>query len=293
MKIILITGINGFLGSHLAKTLSKNYTIIGLASSKENLYRLQDYSFKIYTTQDNLEDIFRENEIFAIIHAATVYKRNNDPVEKLINTNILLPVRLYEFAKKYKVKSFLNSDTFFNDSNYTHKYLPEYTLSKKHVIEWLKMIQSEVILINMKIFHMYGPHDAQNKFIPNIISTLVENKPNIDLSPGGQTRDFVYIDDVVAAYKIVLDKQSTFTNAFTEFEIGTGKSTSIKEIVLAIKEISKSKTQLSFGAIPYNENEIMESEAKNTELHKLGWTPLYNITEGLSILVNVCKKQYA
>lgn len=286
MKTILITGINGFLGSHLAKTLSKDYHIIGLVNSKENLYRLNGYDFHIYTAADNLESVFQENTIFAIVHAATVYKRNEEPVDNLIETNILLPVRLYEFAKKYDVKTFLNTDTFFNDPNQNYQYLPEYTLSKKQVIEWIKMLQKNVVIINMKIFHMYGPNDTKNKFIPNIISNLTENIENIDLSPGEQTRDFIFIDDVVSAYKTVLAKQFNFTEKIIEFEIGTGKSTTIKEMVLTIKEISKSNSNLCFGALAYRNDEIMKSKADNSKLLKLGWKPLFDIQHGLNSLIN-------
>lgn len=286
MKKILITGINGFLGSNLAKALSKEYHVIGLEYSLENLFRLKGYSFKVYSSNYDLEDIFRENKIFSIIHAATVYRRNYEPVENLIYTNILLPVRLYEFAKKYSVKCFLNTDSFFNNSKYDYKYLPEYTMSKKHALEWLKIIQSEVTLINMKLFHMYGPDDAQNKFIPYIISTLIENKPNIDLSPGGQSRDFIYIDDVVSAYLTVLKSQSFSSKNYLEFEIGTGHLTTIKEIVVIIKEISESQTKLSFGALPYREDEIMQSKAENSELLKLGWNPLHNLKTGIGYTIS-------
>ena len=78
MKTILITGINGFLGSHLAKGLSKDYKIVGLEYSVRNLFRLKDYSFKVYSSDDEIDTIFNEDEIFAIIHAATVYRSSTD-----------------------------------------------------------------------------------------------------------------------------------------------------------------------------------------------------------------------
>ena len=49
MKTLLITGINGFLGSHLAKTLQEKYDIIGLENSSKDLFRLNDYNFKVYS----------------------------------------------------------------------------------------------------------------------------------------------------------------------------------------------------------------------------------------------------
>ena len=114
MKKILITGINGFLGSHLAKSLKHKFEVIGLANSIDNLYRLEGESFKVYSSKnDALETIFLENDIFSILHVATVYKRQDDPVLPLLKANILLPIQLMELAVKNKVSVFVNTDTFF------------------------------------------------------------------------------------------------------------------------------------------------------------------------------------
>ena len=64
MKTILITGINGFLGSHLAKRLSSNFKIIGLEFLLDNLFRLENTSFKVYATENNKwEEVFKENTL--------------------------------------------------------------------------------------------------------------------------------------------------------------------------------------------------------------------------------------
>jgi len=285
MKTILITGINGFLGSHLAKVLSNEYNIVGLEYSSENLFRLNDYSFKVYSSGEHLETIFEEHEIFSIIHAATVYRRDAEPIENLILTNILLPVKLYELANRFNVSLFLNTDSFFNNNKYNYSYLPDYTLSKKHVLEWLKLMEGGCKLINMKIYHMYGPDDSPGKFIPQIISQLKNNEPYIDTTLGEQTRDFIYIADVVSAYRLVLQKAASSMEPFLEFEVGSGKETSIKEIILQIKESVKSTTEINFGAIDYRLNEIMDSKANNKTLCDMGWKVKYNVCQGVASTV--------
>jgi CDP-paratose synthetase len=281
-KTILITGINGFLGSHLAKTLVLDYNIIGLENSIENLNRIKEFSFKVYSSKDNLENIFTENKINAIIHAATVYSKINEPLEWLMNTNIILPVKLYELANKYNVSKFLNSDSFFNNPDYNYDYLSDYTLSKRQVIEWLKLIKGECELINMKIFHMFGNDDAPNKFVSQIISALQNNQPFVNLSLGEQKRDFIFIDDVVSAYRFILGNNQKSDNKMDEFEIGTGVTVSIRKFVELIKKITQSNTQLRFGALPYRGNEIMNSLADNSKLISLGWTQQFSLIEGLN-----------
>lgn len=288
MKTILITGINGFLGSHLAKALSAEYNIVGLEYSSDNLFRIENLGLKIYSSKEDMEHIFKENAIFAVIHAATIYRRNDtESIESLIKTNIQLPVKLYEFAEKYDCKVFLNTDTFFNNPEYNYSYLPDYTLSKKQVLEWLKLITNKCKLINMKIFHMYGPHDAPNKFIPQIITKLKNNVASIDLTPGEQTRDFIYIDDVVNAYNIVLQNHKLIPEPFKEFQVGTNESTSIKELLIILKKLTKSKTELNFGALQYRNDEITISIANNNELLELGWNPKTDINFGLIELIKI------
>src|ERR1035437_6138449 len=140
MKTILITGIEGFLGSHLAKDLASEYNIIGLSIKKS--------ASNVYSSEENMEDIFTENNIYAVIHTAIIYRGSD---ESMITSNIVLPVNLYDLAKKYKVSKFLNTDTYFNNPKYQYSYLSTYTLSKKHAIEWLRAKEGVCELINMKI----------------------------------------------------------------------------------------------------------------------------------------------
>ena len=141
METLLITGINGFLGSHLAKNLQEKYNIVGLESSTKNLFRLNDNNFKVYSASNGYEEIFKENKIFAILHTAVIYSTENVEVKNLINTNILLPVTLLEIANKYGCELFINTDSFFNNKNYNYSYLSEYALSKRQVIEWLTLLK--------------------------------------------------------------------------------------------------------------------------------------------------------
>jgi len=280
MKTILITGINGFLGSHLAKGLQNNYRVIGLAKSKNNLYRLNDCNFMIYSSRDELGMIFKENKIHAVINAATVYEKISFSRDELLYANIILPIKIYELSAQFNVIQYLNTDTFINNKNNNYMYLQDYKLSKKHVLEWLQTIESRCQLVNMKLFHIYGPNDSPKKFIPQIITKFKNSEPFVNVTFGEQTRDFIFISDVVSAYKLVLEK-TLLKEKFVEYEIGTGKDTSIKEVLLKVREITDSKTVINFGALEYRQNEIMKSKANIKDLCDLGWEPKIKIEEGL------------
>lgn len=283
-KKILITGINGFLGSHLAKHLKSNFEVIGLEYSLENLHRIASENFKVYSTNDTvLETVFKENDFYAVIHVATIYRRQSEPIFDLLNTNINLPVQLLELSGKHNVNLFLNTDSFFNNPKYSYSYLSDYTLSKKHSLEWIKLLasSSSCKVVNMKVFHMFGENDAPGKFIPFLIDKIKSNEISLDLTPGTQTRDFIYVKDVVTAFECVLNSFSALKE-YQEFEVGTGVSYTVKDLAILIKEITNSNTQLNFGGIPFRDGEIMESKVGNIELNRLGWKPKYSLINALN-----------
>jgi len=291
-KKILITGINGFLGSHLAKYLKSSFEVIGLEYSLNNLFRIESEKFKVYDVVNKpLENIFIENEIYAVIHVATIYRRKSEPLHNLLKTNILLPVNLLELSNKYNVSLFLNTDSFFNSSKNSYSYLSDYTLSKKHTLDWIKLISNSSIckIVNMKIFHMFGENDSPSKFIPYLMDKILRDEKSIDMTPGLQSRDFIYVNDVISAFETVLKNEVKLTN-YQEYEVGSGKSFSIKHLAELIKKISKSKTELNFGAIPYRKGEIMESVCNNKKLIELGWTSKFSLNVGLSKIIKNLNK---
>lgn len=287
-KKILITGINGFLGSHLAKHLKSLFEIIGLSSSLDNLFRIESENFKIYASSEvSIEKLFRENDFYAVVHVATVYNSKSGLISDLLKSNVLLPVNLLEHCNKYGVNMFLNTDSFFNNPAYLYSYLPNYTLSKKHSLDWIKSLSktSATRVVNMKVFHMYGENDAISKFVPFLIERIKNNEAYLDLTLGEQTRDFVYVNDVVGAFEVVLLSFKKL-HSYQEFEVGTGNMNSIKTLATIIKRLTNSKTELRFGVLEYRDGEIMKSVANSIELKKLGWVCNYNLSEGLQTYIN-------
>ena len=145
--------------------------------------------------------------------------------------------------------------------------------------------------INMKLEHMYGPKDNFSKFIPFLIENMLRNKEEIKLTRGEQERDFIYIDDVVSAYIVILKNISQFNKKFYDIEVGTGISIKIRDVSNLIKKLCNSTTKLKFGALPYRKNEVMKSYANPVFLKKIGWSPLINIKEGLERTISYYKKR--
>jgi len=291
---ILITGGNGFLGSSLINKISKkNYLLHLLVREKSNLSRLNlSKKIKLFQLQEkNLENIFKINKYDLIIHCATNYGIEEENSSNTIYPNLLLPLQLLDLAKKYSVKSFINTDTILN------KNISSYTLSKNQFVDWLKLFSKFLNCYNVKLEHFYGPKDNNNKFIINNICRLLRYEDKIEFTKGFQKRDFIYISDVVSALeKIILlalknNKKNLNFFILKTFEIGTGRQISIKSIILLIaKLIGNNKTRLEFGKLPFRKNEIMNVKVDLKNIRKLGWNSKLKLEHGLTRTINYYKK---
>jgi CDP-paratose synthetase len=281
IKTILISGATGFLGSSLLKNLvDKKYKVVILKRSFSNTKRIDNYIDKIkYYDIDKvgLEKCYLENNIDAFIHCATDYGRKDvDPLQ-IIDANLIIPLKLIEIGLKNNCKIFLNTDTALD------KRISSYSLSKKQFLDWFEIYSDRSICINLILEHFYGPFDDKTKFVSSIIDKLIRNVSQIDLTVGDQKRDFIYIDDVVDAFYIILSNLDKMKSGFYNYEIGAGELTTIREVVNKIKELTGNKvTNLNFGAIPYRPNEIMEPKMDIEPIKKLGWKPKISLTYGLT-----------
>jgi len=285
-KTVLITGATGFLGSHISLRLfRKGFNIIILKRSFSDLWRINKIinNIKFYDIDKvELEVPFRENKIDFIIHAATNYGRQKAKLEEIIETNINYPIKLLEIAIFYKTDAFFNTDTSLN------RYINYYSLSKKQFVEWLRIFKDKIKIFNFKLEYVYGEMDDYSKFIPFIIRELILKVKEIKLTGGQQKRDFIYVEDVVSSYEAILDSFDKYPTGFYEYEIGTGIATSIKEVVLLLKELTlNDETYLNFGGLSYRDNEIMESKANLKKIKEdVGWEPKVSLKEGLEKVVN-------
>jgi CDP-paratose synthetase len=276
---VLLTGATGFLGSHILHALiDKGYNVIVLKRSSSNDWRIKDLVGK-YTSYDidinNIDKVFDEKIIDHVIHTACYYGRNDDAALKIIESNILYGIRLLDNCKLHGIKSFINSDTFFNNNKYNQNYLSSYTLSKKHFVDWMSSYTNYFKVINLRIHHMYGPKDNRDKFIPWFIHQMKCNVDEIKLSSGKQKRDFIYISDVVGAFLLSIEKINLLEN-YTTVDVATGRIQSLEEFLRKVKDVfttydTRCKTLLSFGAKEEREGEIMDIEVNNKILLDLGW----------------------
>jgi len=146
--------------------------------------------------------------------------------------------------------------------------------------------------VSLRYFNIYGPRQDDRFVIPRFINRVRDDLPPIIFGNGEQTRDFTYVDDAVNMTVLSAIKEEALCEAIN---IGTGRSTSINELVLLIIDLFRKKDSIRPKYINYSEKrpakkEIFNRVANISKAKKLlKYTPKIFIEEGLKKLVEAMK----
>ena len=295
---ILLTGANGFIGSHLVnKLLSLNHQLFVLKRKKSDLSRIKQYvkdiTFYDYEDSGSIARAFN-NSIDIVVHAAGVYvknEQNESQVKAMNDFNIDCASQLLFHANQERVKGFINTGTFFEyDLTQTQpinegsliKPFNYYAATKLAFEHLLKYISSKGTIkgVTLKLFSPYGPMD-NDKVIPLIIKSFLLQKQLV-LSSSMQKLSFTYIDDVIRAYLCAIDYIANSESHYEDFVIGQQSAYSIREIATFVEEISHKKNMVSYENSLHNRTDqiSVSCDARKAQT-KLLWTPTTEIREGL------------
>jgi nucleoside-diphosphate-sugar epimerase len=281
MNTFVVTGGTGFLGSELTKRLVRSgHRVIVLKRKQSNLLRLQPilHDLLTYNVEDGLSSPFEAGySVEAILHTASCYGRNAESASEVVASNLGFPLKLLEVAASAGTSLFVNADTAL------HSSVNSYALSKHQFRTWGKALAEEgkIKFLNVRLEQFYGPGDDLWKFPMHVILSCVRDVPELRLTQGDQKRDFVYISDVVEAFRILLENALRDGQGYASTDVGTGKPVSIRAFVELVQRITGAQTKLIFGAVPYRQDEVMLSESDTRSLRAFGWSPEVDLDAGI------------
>ncbi|EAB5054125.1 CDP-paratose synthase [Salmonella enterica] len=272
---ILIMGAFGFLGSRLTSYFESRHTVIGLARKRNNEATINNI---IYTTENNWIEKIVEFEPNIIINTIACYGRHNEPATALIESNILMPIRVLESISSLDAV-FINCGTSLPSNTSLYAY------TKQKANELAAAIIDKVCgkYIELKLEHFYGAFDGDDKFTSMVIRRCLSNQP-VKLTSGLQQRDFLYIKDLLTAFDCIISNVNNFPK-FHSIEVGSGKAISIREYVETVKNITKSNSIIEFGVVKERANELMYSCADIAELEKIGWKREFSLVDALTEII--------
>ncbi len=282
---ILLTGGSGFLGGALANHLCElGHQVSLVIRPTSNLRRLNKSATNFFnigccTTDAEVDAFIARVNPEVLIHTACAYGRQDEVPSQIFDANLRFGlITLQALLRSGQPATFINTGTVLMSD------VSLYALSKHQFAQWGRTLAQQsagkVQFVNVLLQHMYGPGDDASKFTTHVLQTCHRNALSLDLTAGEQRRDFVYIDDVVAAYRVLAEQREQL-EAVCNIEVGSGVAPSVREFVETVHRLTQSRTQLNFGRIPYRLNEAMHCQANIGSMKKLGWRPRFDLSTGL------------
>lgn len=295
-KRVLVTGANGFIGRHLCRELSvagtrlfvldrdavdcagrhtayigdlsekafvrscvariKPHYVFHLAAFKPRSARLEDFrpalNNNLMGTLNLLEPLAECTGLISVIVMGTADEYGSNPVP-FRETQRPSPINVYSCSKICM--------TTLAETMYALYRLP-------------------VTVVRPTI--AYGPGQGPDMFLPGMIMALLDGK-TFPMTRGGQTRDFVYIDDLVRGLLAVALCPRAAGNVLN---LSTNAPVSIKDLARRVKRMI-GRGSVRLGAVPYRANETMRYAADNTRARRLtGWRPRVSLEEGLRLTID-------
>ena len=304
---ILITGGAGFIGSHLVeKLLIKNNEILIIdnlmTGKKENLSFEGNYELFIddLGSEKSLNKIieFNPDVCFHLAAQASVVISVSNPALDF-DHNILQPILLLKTLLKTDCKKFVFSSsggTIFgepvnvptSEEDYAGEPQSPYGVAKKRLNELIQIITKDTNMSYsiLNLSNVFGPRQdplGEAGVISIFSNKFLSNQQPIIYGDGNQTRDYVYVLDVVEA---MILSSKTEENLF--LNIGTGIETSVNQLVEIMKDKFNSDIEPIFQDA--REGELLRSVLDNSKaLATIGWKPVYDLNAGMEKVVDWLK----
>ena len=285
-KKILITGGLGFIGSYIADELiDENEVLIIDNKSTGKVENLQNINHENLTLIEkdlndaDLDDILTDVDyVFHLAAMASVPLSIENPSE-CIENNMDATIKLINACKNNNVKKiiFSSSSSVYGDNTNIPLKESEYPLPKSPYAAskasgelFLKTYYEAYGLnyISLRYFNVFGPKQDKNSqyaaVIPNFITALLEGEKPIIYGDGEQTRDFIYIRDVVNAN--IKAAESDYNGIIN---VASGKKTTINELYKIISETLGSNIEPKY--LPERKGDIKHSLADVNNMKKIDY----------------------
>ena len=308
MATILITGGAGFIGSHLVDRLvqspKNNIVVIDnlVSGAKENIHR--DALFYNMDIVDNeVAQVFKEHKPDFVYHIAAQIDVRKSVESPLFDaqTNIMGSLNILELCRQYSVKKVLFAST--GGAIYSPVELPAheesledplspYAINKFAIDKYLHFYYRTWGLkyVSLRFANVYGPRQDPHGdagVIAIFIKRFLENKSPTKFGSGKQTRDYIFINDIVElALKAMSSKEVGVFNA------GTSRETSLNELIDSIIQVG------GFDNIDILQEKKRKGEVLRSVLdcrksmQAFNWKPHYSLSEGLAETIEWFKRQH-
>ena len=298
---VLITGSTGFIGSHLTRQLAGlGAEVFAFMRPSSQRLRIADVLDGVHTIEGDLQDpesvrtaVERADpELVYHLAAFGVDRPSEDPRQAVL-VNVMGTVHLLEAVRERHLRRFIYIGTCYEYACGENPIGPDTSLAPANIYAATKSGGAlacrsyervcDLPLVIVRPFQSYGPWQSIRQLIPYVIVSLLEGE-DVRVTSGRQTRDFVFIDDLVNALLLVSERDDAVGQTFN---LGSGRGTPVRTVVERIVELLGGDGTVEFGAMPHRPAEIWDIWSDNTRAHALlGWSPDCSLTDGLGNTIN-------
>lgn len=304
MTKVLVTGGAGFIGSNLIEQLIKNVEQVIVVDDlsmglKDNLPKSDKVTFyqESITNYEFIEKLLvneKPDYIYLLAAIASVADSVARPIETHEineNANLFILETIRKNSLPVKKLLFASSAAVYGDDpqlpkkeNSQIKPLTPYAIDKfateRFVIDYGKLYGLSTVCV--RFFNVYGPKQNPKSPYSGVLSiisdAIMQNKTFTLFGDGSQTRDFVFVGDVIQALLLLMRTPKAKHDVYN---VATGRITSLKDVIHAYENIAGKKLAINYK--DSRSGDIKDSKADINKLSSLGYKPRFDIQSGLKV----------
>jgi UDP-glucose 4-epimerase len=292
---VAVTGSTGFIGMHLLRGLhAVGAEIVAIAAADKHIERLDGLPFPveqaIVDDMCNLGDAIRRAKAEYVIHLSAFVstERSLQALDETLRQNLLPTISLLAAAAEVQVarvvllgscEEYSQKTTPFDTALATDPSSP-YGASKAAATAYARMFTNSFRLstVVLRPSVVYGPGQSDRMLISQVMKAMSKNR-RVEVTGGEQTRDFIYVEDVVKAIIRSLTVPSAEGDVWN---VGSGEVVTVRDCLERIERITGRTGLIEYGKRSYSENEIFQYELKVRGTYAaFNWKPSVTLDEGL------------
>ncbi len=296
MKICLVTGGAGFIGSNLVrKLLSAGHRVHVLTEKATPLWRLSTILNQIVVHEIDIAHFEKINALVKIIKPEWIFHLasygglpEQQDQESVYYINFESTRNLVNACKEIGFECFINTGS---SSEYGIKQcqmkedlflepVSDYGIAKAASTHFClkEALINKLPIYTIRPFSVYGDYEMATRLIPTVLINALTEKPVLLSSPT-YVRDFIYVEDIVDMY-FAITRHLPRTNFI--FNAGSGVQSSIQDIVGTIQSMIETKITVHWNSAEPRPMEPKHWKADNILAQQLlNWHPHYNLSKGL------------
>jgi nucleoside-diphosphate-sugar epimerase len=265
MKRVLLTGVSGFIGHHLAGELMRTGHEVSVVVRSGFSHDRIPSGALVYEHDGSTEgmiSILSAARPELVFHLASCFlaRHKAEDIDRLVDSNLRFGLQLLEAMAQNGCRRLINTGTgwqHFEGRTDDPVCLYAATKSAFECLLDYYVNAEQFIVTTLKLHDTYGPRDPRGKLISLLLAAAKSGEP-LDLSPGEQKIDLTHIDDIVRAF-ICCKKQFELSelSGKRSYMASSGNPISIRKLVEVIESVTRRRIIANWGARTYREREVM------------------------------------